>query len=383
MKKEQMNIGKIRGINIKFHWSTVLIVALVGFYAGSYYTNLIGEFNPIWAFMVGITSGLIMLFSILAHELMHSIVSQKYGLDVGEIEFYMFGGASKIMEEPETPKLESYIAAVGPAMSFILGISFLGTLFFSQIFFSMEYPESLFVILFYAGVSNIGLGLFNLLPAYPMDGGRILRAILWKKKDSLLGATKTASNVGKYLGYGLVGLGFIEMLLIGFTGGFWLVIIGSFISSSAKRAYLRTVYEVKLSKLKASKIATSMDVSIPKHINVGEAISDYFIHYKRSYFPVKGEGRFTGLVDINSVKNIPMEARSQKKIGEVMMDLSDFPTIKETETGKKAFMKLGELEDKPPIVVVRSEKNEEIIGFITLKEIESALKMSDLLFESF
>ncbi|MGV9172612.1 MAG: site-2 protease family protein [Promethearchaeia archaeon] len=378
-----MNVGKIRGIDIKFHWSTIIIVALVGFYAGTYYTNLVGELVFIGAITVGIISGLIMLFSILAHELMHSILSQKYGLDVREIEFYMFGGASKIMEEPDNPKSESYIAAVGPGTSLILGAIFLAILFLSQIFFSMEYPASLFVIFFYAGVTNIGLGLFNLLPAYPMDGGRILRAVLWKKKGSLLGATKTASKVGKYLGYGLVGLGFIEMILIGFTGGFWLVIIGSFISSSAKRAYLRTVYEVKLSKLKASEIATSIDVSIPKNINISQAVRDYFMHYKRSYFLVKEGDQFTGLVDINSIKNIPMAERSQKTIGEVMMELSEFPSVKENETSKKAFMKLRNLEDKPPLVVVKSGEAEQIVGFITQKEIENALKMSDLLFENF
>jgi predicted transcriptional regulator len=210
-----------------------------------------------------------------------------------------------------------------------------------------------------------------------------LRAALWKKKDSLLAATKTASKVGKYLGYGLVGLGFIEMLLIGFTGGFWLVIIGSFISSSAKRSYLRTIYEVKLSKLKAREIATSIDVSIPKSINVSDAIRDYFMHYKRSYFPVKEGEKITGLIDINSIKNIPMGMRSQKTIGEMMMDLNEFPQIDENESGKKAFTKLQQLEDKPPLVVVKREQAEDIIGFITENEIENALKMSDLLFENF
>jgi predicted transcriptional regulator len=216
-----------------------------------------------------------------------------------------------------------------------------------------------------------------------MDGGRILRSILWKKKDSLLEATKTASNVGKYLGYGLVGLGFIEMLLIGFTGGFWLVIIGSFISSSAKRSYIRTVYEVKLSKLNASEISSSIDVSIPDDINLSDAVSNYFMHYKRSYFPVKSGEKLTGLIDINSIKNIPMAARSQKTVQEVMMDLNDFPAVAENESGKKAFKKMQQLEDKPPLVVVRSEEDNKVKGFITQSEIENALKMSNLLFDEF
>ncbi|MHA2088583.1 MAG: M50 family metallopeptidase, partial [Promethearchaeota archaeon] len=169
-----MKIAKIKGIEIRLHLSTLLIIALVGFYAASLYAALIPNASIIELITVGLINGIIILASILTHELSHSIIAQRNGLEVTEIELHLFGGVSRIEEEPHTPRAEILIAIVGPLSSLLIGIILL-VLFYLP----LSIPTFLVVTFFYSGISNIGLGIFNLLPAFPIDGGRVLRAFLW------------------------------------------------------------------------------------------------------------------------------------------------------------------------------------------------------------
>ena len=228
-----MKIARIYGIDIKLRISTLLIVGLVGFYAASFYYSLVPNPPLFDLILVGLVSGFMLLFSILAHELMHSIVAQKYGLKVSEIELYLFGGASKIEEEPKTPKSEMIIAVVGPLTSLVIG----GILLLIIFLFPIGIYPLLFVPIFYTGFSNIILGIFNLLPAFPMDGGRVLRAFLWYRRHDIISATKTSSRIGSVFAYGLIGFGFLQMLFYGFLNGLWFVIIGFFLNSQTRQSY--------------------------------------------------------------------------------------------------------------------------------------------------
>jgi Zn-dependent protease/predicted transcriptional regulator len=376
-----MKIGTIKGIEIRLHYSTLVIIGLVGFYAGSYYLDMIsGTFNIFILVLVGVASGLLMLFSILSHELMHSLMAKKYGLGVSEIEFHMFGGVSKIEEEPKTPKAEFWISLVGPLTSLILGAILIGLLVFSSEIFGTAFPIFIYVILLYSGISNIGLGFFNLLPAFPMDGGRILRAYLWKKKQNLLKATKTASKIGRGIAYVLIGLGFIEIFLLGLFGGLWLIVIGWFLSSTSKRAYAQTVVEVKLSKLLAGEIFTDLEPSIPKDTPISEAIRNYFLKYKKSYFPVIDNEKIIGIINIERIKDTPFDRRPQITIKDYFKKISEFPTIKKDEPVKNAYKEISNLEQKPEIVIVKDDTGRPI-GLIGKSEIRNSLKISKLFFE--
>ncbi|MFW9784562.1 MAG: site-2 protease family protein, partial [Candidatus Heimdallarchaeota archaeon] len=244
-----MKIAKIKGIQIKLHFSTLLIVALVGFYASNFYSALTPGASIIEIVAVGIINGIIILLSILLHELSHSIIAQKFGLDVTEIELYLFGGVSKIEEEPRTPKSEALIAIVGPLSSLIMG-----GLMLIGFFLPISIPAFLAVTLFYSGFSNIGLGIFNLLPAFPIDGGRVLRAFLWNRRKNLISATKSASRVGVGFGYGLMAFGLFQIFTSGLINGIWLMIMGSFLRSTARQSYVQTINEVTLSNIGVKEI---------------------------------------------------------------------------------------------------------------------------------
>ncbi|TFF85533.1 MAG: site-2 protease family protein [Promethearchaeota archaeon] len=374
----KMKIGKVKGIEIDLHLSTLAIVGLVGFYAAQYYFSATGILNWASLIIVGLINGLIILGSIIAHELMHSIISLRHGLKVSKIELYMFGGVSNIEEEPRTPRSETIISAAGPAASLLIGGIFLALYFIPTLVFGLTLPAILSVTFLYSGISNTGLGVFNLVPAFPMDGGRVLRAYLWKKRDDLLSATETASKVGYYFGWVMVGYGFFQIIFLpGIIGGFWFIILGFFLSSSSRNAYQQTVYEYKLSKISAKEILNKPDQIIPFDMKIKDAIQQYFMNFRKSYFPVGKDDEIVGIVTIESIQKIPPNQRSELIIGKAMKDISEFPIISEDETAKAAFSKIR-VEEEPKIIIVKD--NGSVAGFITENEIQSAIRLSDLLF---
>ena len=365
-----MKISRIKGIEIKLHLSTLFIIGLVGFYAAVFYISIVASPSFIELFLVGITSGMIIIVSILLHELAHSLVAQKYGLIVTEIELYIFGGVSKIEKEPETPKSEIIIAAVGPLSSLVIGFVFLLIIFLSP----STLPAIIFVSLFYTGISNISLGLFNLIPAFPIDGGRILRAFLWHRKRDILSATKTASRIGSYFAYGLMAYGFIQIILFGFITGFWLVIIGSYLNRQTKQSYIQVKNEAILSTIYAKEMISVPKIEILFVMLINEAVRKYFMVYKKSYFSVIQGNKIVGVIHMNDIKKIPNEQREEYIVGYAMKKASGFPSIDERESGNEVMKKLARVKEKPQLVVVRGNNNDYVLGFIGEDDLVSTIK---------
>ena len=366
-----MKIGTIKGIEIKLHISTLLIVALVGFYVASFYNSLIPEATISDLLTVGLANGVLILGSILVHELLHSIYAQRYGLKVREIELYVFGGASKIEEEPKTPKEEIIIAAVGPLSSLVIGFSLIALLFLP-----INYSAILAVTFFYGGFSNILLGIFNFLPGFPMDGGRVLRSILWKRRGDLVSATRTAAKVGNAFGYGFIAYGFFEIFFFGSFGGLWLILIGSFLNNAARSEYLETVNQMKLSNINVESMISPRNIPIPFKMLIRDAIRDYFMLYKVDYFPVVQNHEIVGILHIDDIRRVPLDQHSSTIVGYVMRPLSGFPSIHNEDSGKEAYKQLKSIEDFPPILVVKGSQDEHIMGFISKEDLAYALRFA-------
>lgn len=369
-----MKIGRVKGIVLKLHLSTLLIIGLVGISAASFYFTIVLTPSLMELVIVGILSSVIILISILLHELTHSLVAQKYGLIVSEIELFLFGGVSKIEKEPETPKSEMVIAMVGPLSSLIIGFSFLIVVFLSPIILS----PIIYVSLLYTGISNIGLGLFNLIPAFPIDGGRVLRAFLWYRRRDILSATKTASRVGSFFAYGLMVYGVLQAFLFGFFNGFWLVLIGSYLNRQTKQAYIQVKNEAILSTLYAKEIMSIPHLEIPFDTLISDAMKNYFMIYKRLYFSVIQGETIVGVVHINDIKKIPQNQRHQYIVGYIMRKTSGFPSIDERETGKEVMRKLVLMKNNPRLVVVKETNDDYVLGFIGEDEIISTIRFCQL-----
>ena len=363
-----MKIAKIKGIEINLHLSTLFIIGLVGFYAADFYSSLVPGVSLIELILMGILNGVLIIISVLVHELTHSLIAQRFGLKVSEIELYVFGGVSKIEQEPNTPRSELIISIFGPISSLIIGGILLSILYLIPI----TLPPLFSVTLLYSGFTNVILGIFNLIPAYPLDGGRVLRAFLWARRHDVLSATKSASSIGNIIAYLLMGYGFLQMLLFDFFSGLWLVIIASFLNNQSRHAYIQTLNEVMLAKITAKEIINVPQIKIPFNMLVIDAIKQYFMIYRKSYFPVVQNNKIVGIVHIEDVRKIPISQRTEIIIGYIMKKISQFPIITETETGKDALVKLTKIKKRPLIIVVQ-DKNQNIVGFIGEDELVSTI----------
>ncbi len=390
-----MKLAKIKGIQIIIHFSTLLIVLMVGYIVSSFYYQLTLGMAPLWQLIIiGIINGLIILFSIIIHELIHSLTALKFGLPISEIELYLFGGVSKIEEEPKSPKEEALITFVGPLSSLLLGGFFFLLMFImGDTFNEFLYPNfySTFInfnkglfnparlildaTIFYSAWSNLILGAFNLLPAFPMDGGRLLRALIWKIRKDHISATETASKVGQVFGFLFIGFGFLEIFFFGLINGIWLIIIGSFLRSSAQSAYLQTILQVKLSKITAGELLHEFELIIPQDMSLENLINNYFIKYKKGYFPVGIDGKIIGIIHFTDIKNVNVEESHLKNAKSIMRDIDEFPSIDYNKSGLEVWKKINQITTHPKIVIVRGRENN-IIGYIGEEELAFILRFS-------
>jgi Zn-dependent protease len=365
------------GIKIDFHLSTLLIVAIIGYVAADFYYSISGS-AIVWELVVvGMISGISIVISILLHELMHSFIAKRAGLKISEIELNIFGGMSKITEEPKTPNSEMKISAAGPLTSILIGI-----VSFGLIYLPISWSLIAFSIIYYLGWTNIILGIFNAIPAFPMDGGRVLRGFLWKRRGNILSATQTSAKIGKYIAFGLMGFGFIELVFISFFSGFWFIIIGSFLVQESNQALRQVMLEIRLSHFRASEIENKLNFSIPSDVTIHQAIKEYFIKSRKRYYPIRDGDKIVGILPHWRILDVPFDQRDVLSVKAIMEPIEKFPTIEERDSAKDALNKLLTQTEKPHLLIVRNSRNDEIVGFISETEINSALKLAAIMTES-
>ncbi|HJS65055.1 MAG TPA: site-2 protease family protein [Nitrososphaeraceae archaeon] len=328
-----LQILKIKNIPIKLHFTLIFIFVFltwtlsVGFMP-HYYPNLTRTEYVV----MGISGAIILFVSVLIHELAHSILSTKYGVKVDQIILFIFGGISEIKEETRDFRKEFKIAVIGPLTSFGLGGIFLS--FFLLInFISTErieaetYLQVLKGVLLYGFIVNILLGAFNLLPAFPMDGGRMLRAALVRWLDYQR-ATKISVQVGIIISFVLIGLGVVVIIRASPIGGLWLILIGWFIQSGAK-SYLQQFEMSNLLKdMRLKDIMNTSFVSVKPDLSIRNLISDYFDIYRKGSFPVTDDHSvLLGMVSTDDILN-KGESFFEKKTIDIMQPLSNLIVMK-------------------------------------------------------
>ncbi|MGB9167875.1 MAG: site-2 protease family protein [Nitrososphaeraceae archaeon] len=328
-----LQILKIKNIPIKLHFTLIFIFVFltwtlsVGFMP-HYYPNLTRTEYVV----MGITGAIILFVSVLIHELAHSILSTKYGVKVDQIILFIFGGISEIKEETRDFRKEFKIAVIGPLTSFGLGGIFL-SFFLLITFISTErieaetYLQVLKGVLLYGFIVNMLLGAFNLLPAFPMDGGRMLRAALVRWLDYQR-ATKISVQVGIIISFVLIGLGIVVIIKASPIGGLWLILIGWFIQSGAK-AYLQQFELSNLLKdMRLKDIMNKNFVSVKPDLSIRNLISDYFDVYRKGSFPViDDQSVLLGMVTTDDILN-KGESLFEKKTMDIMQPLSNLIVMK-------------------------------------------------------
>jgi Zn-dependent protease len=326
-------ILKIKNIPIKLHFTLIFIFVFLSWslsvgFMPHYYPNLTRTEYVV----MGVTGAIILFFSVLVHELAHSILSTKYGVKVNQIVLFIFGGISDIKEETRDFRKEFKIAVIGPLTSFGLGGIFL-SFFLLITFISTErieaetYVQVLKGVLLYGFIVNILLGAFNLLPAFPMDGGRMLRAALVRWLDYQR-ATKISVQVGIIISFVLIGLGIVVIIRTSPIGGLWLILIGWFIQSGAK-AYLQQFELSNLLKdMRLKDIMNKNFVSVKPDLSIRNLISDYFDVYRKGSFPViDDQSLLLGMVTTDDILD-KGESLFEKKTMDIMQPLSNLIVMK-------------------------------------------------------
>lgn len=334
-----MQVVKIKGIPIRLHFTLIVVFFLITWTLAIYFMPLnYPGLNPIEHWIMGAIGAAVLFISVLLHELAHSIVATRYGLKVRQIVLFIFGGVSDIEEEEQITKdfrKEFKIAVVGPVTSFVLAALFASVwwgILLSQASSSGNGSNTaaggLNVIItmaqgvfFYGAIVNVLLGIFNLIPAFPLDGGRILRAGLVKWKKDYDQATKVSVKIGIWISYGFMGFGFLSMLSGSFTGGLWLILIGWFLNNGAQSyLYEREILSV-LSGVRLQDIMNTRVISVREGTKVDELLKSYFNQYMKSAFPVlcAQDDILLGMVTLKEVQDVPEYKRQEINVEEIMI----------------------------------------------------------------
>jgi CBS domain-containing protein len=279
---------------------------------------------------------------------------------------------AQISEEPRSAKTEFNIAVVGPISSFVLSIIFL--ILAKSDFVSGD--KRLLAIFNYLAFINIALAVFNMIPGFPLDGGRILRAYLWNKWQDVRKATYTVSQIGSGFGVGLILLGLISVFFGNLIGGIWFIFIGIFLNQVAKSGYQMTVLQNVVLGMKVKNIMTSNVISVTESVSLDDLVQNYFYRYLFVSFPVVGDGgELIGMVSVKQVKDVPKDSWYEKKVRDIMIKASEIQVLSPNEEASRALNLLMRNElGRIPVV-----DGKRLVGIITRRDIMTLLMIkSDL-----
>jgi Zn-dependent protease/CBS domain-containing protein len=312
--KSSFSLGHIGGIEILINYTWFFIFALLTWsLAQGFFPNYLPGWSTPTYWLMGAAAAILLFASVLLHELAHSMVAKSRGIPVKNITLFIFGGVSNIEKEPDSPQIELRMAAVGPVTSLILAGIFWGSF---QLLSNQHNPGT--ALLYYLAAINGLLGLFNLLPGFPLDGGRLLRAFLWRRSGNLIRATITAATVGRYLGWGFIGFGFFELFTGNFLGGIWIAFIGWFLSSSADASRNEITLREHLSGTKVKEIMDTNPDSTDSEISVEGLVHDIIHKHGRRAVPVVKDDSVVGIVTLTDLKGLPQSRWPETTVQEVM-----------------------------------------------------------------
>ncbi len=317
-----MAIGSLFGIRIVVNATWIFIFALVAWTFGNPSGPLrmdrltTGERVALGAF-----ASLLFFASVLAHELAHSLVARKRGIPVHSITLFIFGGVSAIEGEPETAPAEAWIAAVGPLTSLIIGFICIGL---SR---PLGRNDLAGEIAFYLGAVNVLLAIFNILPAYPLDGGRVLHALVWRVKRDRDVATRISVGVGRFFAWGLIGLGVAQTLATGFGGGLWTTFIGWYLLQAGNMEQSRVTISHALEGHLARELAAPADVRVPANASIAETVRYLLAHQVRTAPVFVGEA-FAGVVSLDEAAHVTPGERERAYVTSIMRRPDKVPTAR-------------------------------------------------------
>lgn len=309
-------LGSVFGfeIRIDYSWFVIAFLILWSLSAGVFPGRL-PDLEPPAYLAMGLVGMLLFFASLLAHELSHSLVARRRGVEVEGITLFVFGGMAHTRSEAESPDDELAIAGVGPLSSLVLAAAFWGFAWLGQ---GAGWPLAATVVAEYLALINLVLAVFNLLPGFPLDGGRLFRALVWKQTGDLTRATRLASQGGKILGYVLMGLGALQTLAGAVVGGLWLVFIGWFLRTAALMSFEQHLLSGVLDTIRAAHVMTPDPSTVGPELTMADFVEHRLLREPHQGFPVTLDGRVLGMITLEHARSVPRERWTSTRVAEAM-----------------------------------------------------------------
>ena len=362
------NLG---GFEIKLDPSWFLIAGLITWTLATQYfpVTLPGETSAIYV-VLAVIAMLGFFGSLLLHELAHSVVARRFGVRIKAITLFLFGGVAELENEPPTAMSELWIAAAGPAMSIALGFGFWVLSGMSQ---AIGIPAPLTMVLVYLATINVILAILNMVPAFPMDGGRVLRAYLWHRNGDVLEATKTASRLGVIFGYTLMALGVLAVFQGGTGSGFWYILIGFFVLGAAKSAYQNQLMQSTFAGKPVSAVMIGNPIVVSPELTLSEFVNQVMLKHRISFAPVVADGVLIGQIDKDVLAAIDRDNWTSTQVGDVFAGLDVAPTIPPDLPVEDLLTRIAQTGTRKFLVV----EDHKLRGVVTLANLIGHLHSAD------
>lgn len=375
-------LGSIVGIEVAVDWSLLIIFFLIAF---SLAAGVFPAWHPDWstalAWGTALAAAVLFFASVLAHELSHAIVGRANGVTINRITLFMFGGMAHMEGEPPSWRAEFGMAIVGPLTSFALGLAFLGLaqLLAGPLELDPENAREALAqlgpaasLLLWLGPVNIVLALFNMVPGYPLDGGRVLRAVMWGITGNLLLATRWASRAGQGFAWLLMATGFVMILGYrvpvlggGFANGIWLTFIGWFLNNAAIVSYRQLLVRESLDDVPVRRLMQTRFMRVDPYMTVGALVEDHLMSSGQRAFPVVDDGRFVGLVTLGDMHKCKRRDWEHTPVGKIMTPAAELVTAHPEQDAAEALALIGQRDlDQLPVVA-----EGEMLGLLRRKDI--------------
>ena len=355
------NLGRIFDIPFRLHYTWFIIFLLITF---SLSWQVFPALYPGWTvltyWIIGIVTSLLFFASVVAHELAHSLVARFYGIPVKGITLFIFGGMAQIAREAARPGVELKMAAAGPACSLVIGG------LFALLWLSTQgVIEPIAALAFWLAQINVVLAIFNLIPGFPLDGGRVFRSLLWRFTGNYKRSTQIAVRVGQGVGYLFILLGILVILLrpfgLGWFSGLWLAFIGWFLENAASSSYRQVKWRDTLHGFSASQVMTSVYPTVPSNITVRELVQDYILTGGHHVFMVADEGRLVGILTLDDIKSVSQPSWEATQVREIMTPVDKLKVV-HPDQDALSLLEQMEADDINQMPVVSGDR---VIGLVT------------------